>query len=566
MSQRPDTRSSRRDAGHIEAPRWGESDDQLKERIQEEEEYHRGGRSRTPSSEDDPGEIRRDDTLQNRKSFEELQSGHQVDPDSIRPSASHQNPEGNPVVRPLGRQPQLGPEPNFAGPLGFHATYLDRGPLGATSGMHHDNGGRLGNLYEEPLPRGKQAASGHHSPNRGSTQQPPIRNTPTIPLSAETYAVKLWADLHEAEDNDADPLRIDRLRARAHEAQGRLDTGRVPIGTIMAPVRNETREAHDILRALNNSQPRPKLGEAHKKPTPQQVDQWVKAVENVFQMAVIPNDSATRTRWAIGTIQYQTHSQLLLERLNSGPERGWQWVKDEEQSMVQDPVLTKYENYVKFFNFQFRDSDDVNEFLSQLSKKESLLPRSFFKTPEGADDHEAKIAYVWSKIPDLYRREMQRQGNFQLITTWEEFERCLLNAEAASRPLGGATTSRGNAAEGLSRGGKRSGYQSDQSTTKKVDRRPSNGSGRSSPSRHGGGAHRGNSHRVRDGYGRGYDNHRGNNNYRRDNRQDDRRDNRQNDCQDGSRDEGKVNGRQEHWKNRPNAANNKTPEAGKGNP
>ena len=108
-------------------------------------------------------------------------------------------------------------------------------------------------------------------------------------------------------------------------------------------------------------------------------------------MACIKTESVTRTRWVIGTIEYLTHRQLLTERLDAGPSKGWQWVKNEAQSLVQDPVLTKFDNYVKFFNFQFREHNEVNEFLSQLSKKESLLPRSFFKTPTGDNDHKLKI-------------------------------------------------------------------------------------------------------------------------------------------------------------------------------
>jgi hypothetical protein len=48
----------------------------------------------------------------------------------------------------------------------------------------------------------------------------------------------------------------------------------------------------------------------------------------------------------------------------------------------------------------------MNSFMLQLGKRESLLERSFFKLPNGADDDELKIAFIWSKVPESYRREL----------------------------------------------------------------------------------------------------------------------------------------------------------------
>jgi hypothetical protein len=64
----------------------------------------------------------------------------------------------------------------------------------------------------------------------------------------------------------------------------------------------------------------------------------------------------------------------------------------------------------------------------QLSKKEALTSNNFFDRFPG---DELKIAYVWSKLPDIYSREMQRTGVLEHIKTWLEFERALCNAETA---------------------------------------------------------------------------------------------------------------------------------------
>jgi hypothetical protein len=82
----------------------------------------------------------------------------------------------------------------------------------------------------------------------------------------------------------------------------------------------------------------------------------------------------------------------------------------------------------------------MNSFMLQLGKRESLLKRSFFKLPNGADDDELKIAFIWSKVPESYRRELQRNGSLEAIYTWEEFERALRNAETALEPAGPAKT------------------------------------------------------------------------------------------------------------------------------
>jgi hypothetical protein len=82
----------------------------------------------------------------------------------------------------------------------------------------------------------------------------------------------------------------------------------------------------------------------------------------------------------------------------------------------------------------------MNSFILQLGKRESLLERSFFKLPNGADDNKLKIAFIWSKVSESYRRELQRNGLLEAIHTWEEFERALRNAETALEPAGPAKT------------------------------------------------------------------------------------------------------------------------------
>lgn len=132
-------------------------------------------------------------------------------------------------------------------------------------------------------------------------------------------------------------------------------------------------------------------------------------------------------------------------------------MKNEQKHLIKDSVLTKYQNFLKFFSFEWRN-DTVNSFLLHLSKRESMLPDSFFKHPNGEDDHTMKIAYVWSKIPGSYRKEMQRNGVLQTIEEWSDFERALRNAEIAVSDTV-AKPNRWEAEEGPTRGKRQASSQ-----------------------------------------------------------------------------------------------------------
>jgi hypothetical protein len=206
-------------------------------------------------------------------------------------------------------------------------------------------------------------------------------------------------------------------------------------GNTLGSTRPAFDEAGRIMRVLNNVQPKPKLGSEGKPPTTQQVDQWTKDIDTAFQYAQVLEDSVTRTHWIMGTIQFGIHRELIQQRINEGSIRTWADLRAEEQQLVQDPVFTRYENYHKFFTFEWRNDDSVNTFLMKLNKRESLLPRNFSKFDDGSEDHEFKIAFVWSKTPAPLRKEIQRNGALEHIKEWPEFERALRNAETAVEPL-----------------------------------------------------------------------------------------------------------------------------------
>jgi hypothetical protein len=71
--------------------------------------------------------------------------------------------------------------------------------------------------------------------------------------------------------------------------------------------------------------------------------------------------------------------------------------------------------------------------MNYFTRFESSLESPPFQGLRGEELHELKISVVWSKLPEAIRREMQRNGSLQNITTWENFERAVRNAETATR-------------------------------------------------------------------------------------------------------------------------------------
>ncbi|KAF2827149.1 hypothetical protein CC86DRAFT_406369 [Ophiobolus disseminans] len=297
--------------------------------------------------------------------------------------------------------------------------------------MHHDNENRAAANHLALSPRGLSGAN--RLPVGGAPQARPSVE-PQPGQSNQSYVQELLAKLFEAEVSGASAMEIAAMRNRIDYASTIL--GIRPGGTPTDNHRPAFDKAGKLIRVLNAVQPKPSLGSTSRVPTPQQVEQWIKDVETAF---------------------------------------GYDNLKEEERKLVQDPVLTRFDNYARFFNFEWRDRDSVNNFLLQLSKKESLLTHSFFKIAEGDDDDEFKIAFVWSKIPEAYRREIMRNGALETIAVWAEFERVLRNAETAVKPEPGPSKSRSSTGEGM-QGNKRlasSTQPAGKSSGKKQDQRPS---------------------------------------------------------------------------------------------
>jgi hypothetical protein len=293
---------------------------------------------------------------------------------------------------------------------------------------------------------------------------------PILTQSGQGFIEALLQSKFAAEDRGASEEVLARWQRRIDDASRAL----MPIGQATERARDPQDAAAKLMRTLNNISTKPKLGEASRVPTPQQVQQWIRDVDSGFQSVQATVDSATRTYWALSTIQYSVHRELLQQKVSDGVITSWVELYTEELRLVQDPLLTRYQNYATFWNFVWHNSDTVSSFLLHLSKKEALLNRSFFKTPEGDDDDELKISFVWARLPEAYQKEMRR-NSLETIQTWEDFERALRNAETVAKIDSDVAPAapRGASGDGHNRGKRHASQTSNRYPGKKQDRKHS---------------------------------------------------------------------------------------------
>lgn len=261
-----------------------------------------------------------------------------------------------------------------------------------------------------------------------SRERPGGEAVPTRSLD-DIVALRLMK-LFDAQDRNASESEILKLRQQLEFAREMATPKAVGI-----PIQDRSRSAQETaartLSALRKVTPPPKLGSELRPPHAAGVQQWKRNIESTFEMVQIFEDSVTRTRWALSTIQYTIHRELLERKIKEGSIATWADLHREVAGLVQDPVLTKFDNYLRFFNLSWRDSDTVDSFLLALSNKESLLTDKFFKNPDNSPNEALKIAFVWSKAPETLRREVQRLMILTEDQDWATFERNLKSAEKA---------------------------------------------------------------------------------------------------------------------------------------
>ncbi|KAF2647065.1 hypothetical protein K491DRAFT_347627 [Lophiostoma macrostomum CBS 122681] len=238
---------------------------------------------------------------------------------------------------------------------------------------------------------------------------------------------ELLRRLFDLEDAGAPLEEITRIQRRLDLARSSLSYGFQPEPSRLraGPI--------NTWSVLSKVRDPPKLGTTRRGPSPQQVEAWVRAVENLWALLDLQEDDSTRTRWTVGLLEFETHRELMLRAVDDGSVSTWAQIQKRVRELTQDPILTKFENYFRFWNVEWRSSDKYNDFMNYFTRFESALESPPFQGPRGEELHELKISVVWSKLPDPIRREMQRNGSLQNVKVWSDFERAVRNAETATR-------------------------------------------------------------------------------------------------------------------------------------
>jgi hypothetical protein len=311
---------------------------------------------------------------------------------------------------------------------------------GATSGRHYD-------YAVSPPSSGRQTP--YRAPPLGRNIDGALTVSKTSPKgsSNETFLQNLIEELFEMENRGTPESEILKHKKRIEYCSTMFGLNKTASPAAVSASYNE---AGKLIRTLNAIQPKPSLGTSGRAPTPGQVEQWVKDMSTAFAYAQVLEDSTTRTHWAMGTVHYSVHRELIQQAVTTGTIQTWDQLVAEQRKLVQDPVLTRYDTYHRLFNFEWRDTDTVNNFLLQLEKKVTALGRNFFLTLTGKLDDELKIAFVWARTPEPHRREIMRSGVLRTIVLWAEFERALRNAETAV--TADPALSRGKPGDGHHRG------------------------------------------------------------------------------------------------------------------
>jgi hypothetical protein len=263
--------------------------------------------------------------------------------------------------------------------------------------------------------------------------------------------VQLLLKLEHLESVDAPAQDIDRARGQYERSKDLLqltqNRPREPKGTPGSEA-----GAPDFLRTMRGVA-MPYLEHPKKKPpTAQLVERWIDKVNDQWTIAGMLTDSTARCLFVLNYVKYESHRDLLRRDVQSGVITTWTGIQQKLLSLVEDPVLTRYDNFSRLWNAEWRANDSFHEFLNFLAQREAALPSSPWRNADGSSRDQDRIGFVWSRLPPEIRKEVQRGGSLGTITTWEDFEQAVRNAEVARRteteasspqPSGKPTSKRG---------------------------------------------------------------------------------------------------------------------------
>ncbi len=233
--------------------------------------------------------------------------------------------------------------------------------------------------------------------------------------------VQIWQSLIQAGQNLSQP------------GQGQGLPGSYPMPTRGSAedserhLRNERKKDMDRLAKASNSP------ELCYRPNAQNLDDWVREVDNFFEMLMIQDDTKERTRWIISKIKDRSLNQIALNQLNKEQIATWPQLQIFLKNWVQDPHVVQYDNAEQFWNGMQRDNHDFRRFMNFVETRAQQMDPEPFKNKDGSIREKEKIGFIWARIKPSIRDEIKRVGALSRVTTYADFERAVLNAEDAVR-------------------------------------------------------------------------------------------------------------------------------------
>jgi hypothetical protein len=233
--------------------------------------------------------------------------------------------------------------------------------------------------------------------------------------------VQIWQNLIQAGQNLSQP------------GQGQGPPGGYPVPTRGGVedseryLRSERKKDMDRLAKASGSP------ELRHRPNAQQLDDWVREVDNFFEMLMIQDDTKERTRWIISKIKDRSLNQIALNQLNKEQITTWSQLQTFLKKWTQDPHVVQYNNAELFWNGTQLDRHDFRQFMNFVETRAQLMDPEPFKNEDDSIREKEKIGFIWARIKPAIRDEMKRVGALSRITTYADFERAVLNAEDAVR-------------------------------------------------------------------------------------------------------------------------------------
>lgn len=218
-----------------------------------------------------------------------------------------------------------------------------------------------------------------------------------------------------------------------------------------------------------------------KNPNSQKILSWQLAIDNVLEQCGATNEHVPRTRWLVDRIEDETLRTAALLDINSGKLKTWKDLKTKIQNLTENPEIQRFDIAHTFWSCKQRQQDSFKDLINFASQKAAQMEDPPFTNPDGTTQEFQKITFFYSKLRDEIITELKRQNHFGKLTTWEEFERTIINIENALKTESRLSASRNRESNSQPPNSKRSRNRSI-SNSHSRNKRPNTNSGNQSHS------------------------------------------------------------------------------------